>query len=477
MAKFHKIAKKVKCNGLVKRWTLDQIRQFTYMSLGEVYDCCESGNGLLSQMDSDTLSIIKKLNGLLRKIDLPVSLNKDFSLYLKKQKESYRCKLKILTECISSGVMPIYYRDILLWSRLAHDSIEAHSVEKEAFKNSLRFIEGKDFSLFLEELEQKYHYGKTTKTYLNPKARYNRFLRQFYDYNNDDGRPIKQQMFDNAYNSISVFIGGYGFEDYAISRERTLIKNPRSREEMADEILYEKSLSRLLYDDRYCFTTKYDGDYGSEKLSNRFRKAVEYICTIPSKSNPLVVWQLLEDCRIIEDDIVRWKDYLKSNRSDKDLISDTKALINIFNDKMNRFVIPSITIDFARNEFEDDFDFPFFEMLDANTTIYGMTAVGLEVGFEFKIEQEELNIIKKESQRIRSYNNSKDKEHKILYKMFSKYKMDFLLRYIGLNDLDNRIQHGGLNALCMVWASDGVANIKSYNGRFFEYPKIRKQSQ
>ncbi|GJG68632.1 hypothetical protein PRLR6025_21010 [Prevotella lacticifex] len=93
MAKFHKIAKKVKCNGLVKRWTLDQIRQFTYMSLGEVYDCCESGNGLLSQMDSDTLSIIKKLNGLLRKIDLPVSLNKDFSLYLKKQKESYRCKL------------------------------------------------------------------------------------------------------------------------------------------------------------------------------------------------------------------------------------------------------------------------------------------------------------------------------------------------------------------------------------------------
>lgn len=474
MVKTHKITKKVKCNGLVKRWTLDNIDSLTYMTIGEVYDCCESGAGVLSKMDSNTMAVIKRLNGLLRKIDFPLNVNKEFGLFLKNKKNSLRQQLNVLNDCISSGVKPIYYRDIFKQGGFARDDAEAHELEKRAFKSILNFAsQSTDTSLFLEELEQKYQSGKLAKTYINPETRYERFLRQFYVQNNDNGKPKTQQMFDNAYKSVSGYLCGESFEIIAFEVVRTLINNPQSREELADEALYEASLSRLLYDDRYCFTTKCSHDYNSGVLSKRFRAAVEYISTIPSKSNPLLFWHLLEDCRIIEEDITRWKDFLRANKSDRSMISNTEKLIDTFNEKTKDLVVPSMSIDIAEDCFSDGFEYPFFEMLDANTIIYGVTAVGVEVDFEFKIEQEELNIIIEASQRIRNYKDSKDKRHRNLYQMYSRYQMDFLLRYIGLYELDYKIQKGGLNALCMIWDSSRVSKIKSYNRRFFEYYYIK----
>lgn len=466
--KAHRLTKKVKCNGLVKRWTLDKIKSLTYMTIGEVFDGCEFGSGVLSKIDSDTLSAIKRLNGLIKKINFPKNLNEEFWNYLKSEREAYKEELDSLNELISSGVLPIHYRDIFNQGGLVEDKYVTPEIEQRAFKALIiMFSDMMGVPLGLEELENKYHLGEQSNTYINPRTRYERFLNHFYVDFLDDGRPLKQQMYDNAYDFFSPLLNGENIELRAMDGMQRLLEEPQSYDEEADEELYEASQSRLLYDDRYCFTTEFGFDNVYEDFSSKFRETVEYICTIPSKSNPFLLWQLLNDCRIIEDDLTRWKNYLKTYKSDKSLMSDTNSLIATYNEKMKAFTIPSLIRYIAAYEFPD-LGWSGFEVPDATAYVSGVTAIGIDVNFEFRISPETLNEIQRKSHIINGYKDSNDNYKRLLFQMYSKYNMDFLIRYMGLYDLDRELQHAGLNTLCMMWKNEGASKIASYNGRFFE---------
>jgi hypothetical protein len=476
MQKKHRIAKKVKCNGLVKRWTLDRLQSLTYMTIGEVYDCCEIGGGVLSKMDSDTLTAIERLNGLLRKIDFPQNVNKKFEIFLKSQRESYRQHLHALNESVSAGVLPIYYSEVFKRCGRVDDQIINHERVQQVFKKILLNYIDHGFDLWPIELEQKYRGNNHSNTYVNPKTRYERFLKSFHDDTHDDGRSRKQQILDDAYNALVPFLNDDNLELAAIDDIDVLLDKPQNEEEFADENLYEESQVRLLFDDRYSFTTQFDYDFSLDALSKRFRTAVEYICTIPSRANPMLLWQILEDCRIIEE-LSRWKKYLKANKSDKSLISDTEFLIATYNNIMNGFKIPTIRNRVAKEEF-DYIEWQFcyygnpFNPITPNTYVTGVTCMGVEVYFEFYIAPDILNLIQREKHNICGYRFSKDNNKKDIYLMYSKYKMDFLIRYLGLEELDKELQKAGLNELCRLWLSENVLNIVSLNGRFFEYYDI-----
>lgn len=111
-AKNNKIRKNIKCNYFVKRFTLEQIDKFTDMSVSEVNDRLLDGKGIITRGDAKVIEYSQNLLKLLRKINFPASLNKQFHTFLVEKQREYRSQLVSLLDLLSEGSKPVYYADL-----------------------------------------------------------------------------------------------------------------------------------------------------------------------------------------------------------------------------------------------------------------------------------------------------------------------------------------------------------------------------
>ena len=102
-----KIRKNVKCNYFIKKYSIDKIESFTDMKLSDINDRLIEGLGIITRDDAKVLDAARQLIKLLRKINFPSSLNKEFHNFLLEQQRQYRIKLQSLIHELEARSKPI----------------------------------------------------------------------------------------------------------------------------------------------------------------------------------------------------------------------------------------------------------------------------------------------------------------------------------------------------------------------------------
>lgn len=496
-------SKRVACNGLVKRFSLDRLNDMTYMSTGEIFDRLLEGKGIISKADADALVYVHKIEKELKTIKLPKGTSGGFLHYINIWKNRNFRKLKKLEQQLETGFKPIYFADLI--NLFGYPWVTDHQDVLRIFKDRIAYL-SMNHDMDISMVELKLQYGKysamdTTEKrrekglYVNPRDRYERFLHAI-GANKNGRKATREEMYSNVLDELYSLMK---WRDIMLTvplynRVDKLTENPLTEEDKENEKLYEEGQCILKCDSRYSFTTRHP----KEATADAFRKAIEFICYIPSRAHGITLICLFSTWLRLKGDIARWVKEIgksisegesftfKELRKGFEKITQYFGIVEIERSKRTdiynllygtiwMFGINNIG-SVIEEEGEDALDSdgkPFLAKIE----VYGMTCVGYATWIDdIKIRRSEIEMIKKEAKRVRSYRHSKDQEKKFIYDCYMRFGTAFLVAYFDHPYVNDIIQYKGLEELDWLFRNTipkgKYRNWEFYNNRVIPYYDI-----
>lgn len=429
---------RVKCNILVKQYTLNSISKLTNMSIGEVYDNYREKKSVLSKTDSETIDALKQLKDSVKNMIFPDSANKKFNHHLELKAKQITTDIDEQISFLAKGFEPIHCRDLFDFANLdlIGDNIHTRIHELRAFKEILtdwtaKIHEG-TYDVDPSILDAypdfyKQHENPGVKTnFVHPKYRYEQFLKSFPEDRLKD-------MISHITPEVLVASATNGFDDLNINDDEC---EKEKYEELNRK--YRESQFRLILDSYYCFTSKFD-----KVDSEEFRDIVEFIAYIPSRSEPMNLWNIMRATELLNDLFLKKKNFILKNWSSNELknygkLNSTfnfKEIESFFRGLSSAKWYCPISIDHQGM----DLFLKYLEEPD-NVMVSGICEIGMDINFKMYIPHEEIKKIKREVNIVKGHKDSTVLEKRQAYLMFKKYRLDFLLRYTGHYVLDSYIQ-------------------------------------
>lgn len=315
------------------------------MKLSDINDRLIEGLGIITRDDAKVLDAARQLIKLLRKINFPSSLNKEFHNFLLEQQRQYRIKLQSLIDELEVGSKPIYYADLVnkkyssqlkaLEASINHDTMQAVFVEridkllvrdKHGYPSYIGTL--RDYKIRSKQL--------TGSRKNNMELLYNEigFHRLTDDEIIDEAFRLTKELFSLPVNEYEV--------DYSDFFEDSNIESPI--------IVREDGWYRLSEAMYVPFETKYYIMTSHKDISNAdFRWNVEFISDVPSITigqSEQMVKQLELDIKLIVDFMSEKEKSKKSIIRDKSKIDPAsygEKLINWYRGRwMKDFKIPQL---------------------------------------------------------------------------------------------------------------------------------------
>ena len=310
------------------------------MSLSDINDRLMDGLGIISKNDALVYNAANTLQTLLRKINFPVSLNREFHDYLLERQKEYRMKLQTLIDTIEVGSKPVYYADLAnqkyakelkkLHVTISHEMLQATFVSKmrelfidyDGYPSYIATL--KDYKLRAKKLTGNRSDGK--KLFYEEigfhKLSDQEIIDKVYELTNE--------IFSHIYSQEEIEDFSYDIEPHTDNQE-TIVNI------MKWEWLFHVEF--ILFKDRYNIMTRH------KKLSNdKFRKNIEFIADIPvitKGRTAQMVKQLKFDKELIAN-FMKEKEELKHEKK-KILSFVGKRLINFYRGKwMKDFIVPEL---------------------------------------------------------------------------------------------------------------------------------------
>lgn len=341
-AKNNKIRKNVKCNYFIKRFTLEQIDKFTEMSVSEVNDRLLDGKGIITRDDAKVIEYSQDLLKLLRKINFPASLNKQFHTFLVEKQREYRSQLVSLLDLLSEGSRPVYYADLAnakyAEKLKSYNAIINHETIQSVFANYLCgvIIEVENASFYKSYYATIKDYKLRSKQLTGSRTHDKDLMYEEIGFHK---API-DTILEEAFNIVDYFYS-MPDEEYEITPHSIYADEP-----YGEPALVRTNGATRIYE--YCFIP-FDTRYYIMTRHNirnvNFRDNVEFIAYIPSITEGRtedMVSQLETDIELIKNFMVE-----KEEEKGKDLrrVPNTYGvkLINLFEHQwMKGFSIPKL---------------------------------------------------------------------------------------------------------------------------------------
>lgn len=408
------------------------------MSIGEVYNNYREKRSVLSKIDSETIDALKQLKDSTKNMIFPDSVNKKFNHHLELKAKQITTDIDEQISFLTKGFEPIHCRDLFDFANLdlIGDYTHTRIHELRAFKDILKgWTEKKhkgtsevDLSILdaYPDFYKQYENPGVKTNFVHPKYRYEQFLKSFPDDRLKD-------MISRITPETLVVSATNGFHEININNDEC---EKEKYEELGRE--YRESQFRLILDSYYCFTSKFDKVDPEE-----FREFVEFIAYIPSRSEPMNLWNIMRATELLNDLFLKRKNFILKNWSSNELknyskLNSTfnfKEIESLFRGLSSAKWYCSISIDHQGL----DLFLEYFEEHD-NVIVSGICEIGMDIDFKMYIPQEEIKKIKREVNIVKGHKDSTVLEKKQAYLMFKKYRLDFLLRYTGHYALDSYIQ-------------------------------------
>lgn len=310
------------------------------MSLSDINDRLMDGLGIISKNDALVYNEAKALQALLRKINFPVSLNREFHDYLLERQKEYRVKLQTLIDTIEVGSKPVYYAD-LANQKYAKELKElhvtiSHEMLQATFVSKMRelFIDYDGYPSYIATLKDyKLRAKKLTGNRSDGKKLFYEEI-GFHKLSDQDiidkVFELTNEIFSHIYSQKEIEDFSYNIEPYTDNKE-TIV------DIMNGEWLFHVEF--ITFKDRYNIMTRH------RKLRNDdFRENIEFIADIPvitEGRTAQIVTQLKLDKELIEN-FMKEKVVIKLENK-KTLSITGRRLINFYRGKwMKDFVIPEL---------------------------------------------------------------------------------------------------------------------------------------